>query len=279
MPISYLRRFTSKKEGSRLWVFDKGSELFFPTSPEKVAREYGFYSDEDEKKLSEVVESPVSPILDKLCRFEHLDKKERGLLAYYLAVFLMRVPKRRTRALANAPEVIDRTVDRVVHKIHQLTDKHLLDNHLAMQRIAEAEEARDKLNNQLPEEVIEHIRSPWPSKRLEQAVFNMKWRFARTDGPVFFLTTDNPVFFFEAYGLGRREAELSFPISSRLALFASNSMHEDGLFVESRQSLVKEINRRLASSATRFICYHQEAPWIKAIALKKTPYLSRISWD
>ena len=229
--------------------------------------------------LDKVVETPVSPILDKLHQSQPLETEERALLALYMATFLMRVPERRRRALADAPDVVDQSVDRLVREVRQLVDKQHLNNDLAMRRIAEVEEARGKLKKELPEEVIEQIRSPWPSERIVQSVFRMKWRFARTDGPIFFLTTDNPVFFFAAYGLGTSDSELSFPVSSQLALVASNAMTKDGLFVEARQSLVKEINVRLASAATRFIFYHKEASWIKTIALKKRPYLSRILWD
>jgi len=279
VPASHLRRFTSSLEDSHLWVFDKETERFFPTSPEKAAREYGFYSDEDERSLEKIVETPVSPILNKLHQSQSLDTEERALLSLYMATFLMRVPERRRRALAVAPDVVDQTVDRLVREIQQLADKQCLNSDLALQRILEAEKARSKLKRELPEEVLEQVRSPWPSSQLVQAVFRMKWRFARTNGPIFFLTTDNPVFFFDAYGLGTSKSELSFPVSSQIAVVASNTMAKDGLFVEARQSLVKEVNRRLVSAATRFIFYHQEASWIKRIALKKHPYLSRIVWD
>ena len=45
------------------------------------------------------------------------------------------------------------------------------------------------------------------------------------------------------------------------------------------QKLVKEFNRRVASTAERFVYYHKQEPWIRDLALKGQPRLNRIRWQ
>lgn len=49
-------------------------------------------------------------------------------------------------------------------------------------------------------------------------------------------------------------------------------------FVDASQSFVKEINRRLASTTSRFAFYHEYVGWLQTLLLKESPYLSGILW-
>jgi hypothetical protein len=110
-------------------------------------------------------------------------------------------------------------------------------------------------------------------------VYDMAWRVLRADGPIFYLTADNPAFYFEAFGLATECAELTFPLSTTHCLYGSWQGPRGGLlFLDARQSFVKEANRRLASSAERFAFYHEGVDWIRKLLQKRQPYLSRIEW-
>ena len=88
------------------------------------------------------------------------------------------------------------------------------------------------------------------------------------------------MFFFNCYGLEGEEAELVFPISSDLALHGSwqpSKLNEKQL-TKAPQQLVKEFNRRIANTANRFLFYRQKAEWIRTLAQKTDPYLSKIIW-
>ena len=50
------------------------------------------------------------------------------------------------------------------------------------------------------------------------------------------------------------------------------------VYVQSSQGFVKEINRRLASTADRAF-YHERASWLLRILPKAKPYLSALHWS
>ena len=42
--------------------------------------------------------------------------------------------------------------------------------------------------------------------------------------------------------------------------------------------MVKEINRRVATGAERFVFSADPVPWLRSVCDKPEPYLSRIQW-
>jgi hypothetical protein len=107
----------------------------------------------------------------------------------------------------------------------------------------------------------------------------MPWHVVHSSGPDYFLTSDNPAFFFEAYGIGKPESELTFPIATDLALFASWQGPQNSTYNhEAKQRLVREANTRIASAAERFVFYYRQEEWVAKVSNNKQPYLSRILW-
>ena len=106
----------------------------------------------------------------------------------------------------------------------------------------------------------------------------MNWRYVKATKDQYFLTTDNPAFFFEYYGLGTDNSELTFPVSSELAIYGIRAPNSTTQIIKNRTQFVKEANRRLISEATRFVYYRSRAEWIASVAGKDKPYLSRIMW-
>jgi hypothetical protein len=130
-----------------------------------------------------------------------------------------------------------------------------------------------------PPNVVSQINSPWPSEEVVNAIRRMTWRVIDIPRDHFLLTTDNPVFFFDGYGLASEKSELTFPISSDRALLGSfQGAPGRTLLLKAKPGLVKEINRRLASGAERFLFTSRRASWIETLALKSTPYLNQIMW-
>ena len=153
-----------------------------------------------------------------------------------------------------------------------------LDAARLVERLAEADAVEETLRNHPPREVVETIETPWPFQSMLASIFRMTWRFVRADGSSSFLTSDNPAYFFAAYGLGRPESELIFPLDSRLLLHCSwRRCEEVGTHV-GPEKLVKELNRRIASGAERFIFYHAEASWVLKVAMNTVQQLNRIAW-
>ena len=111
------------------------------------------------------------------------------------------------------------------------------------------------------------------------AVFNMAWRVLEAKGEIMYMTSDNPAFYFESYGLGTENSELTFPLSTTQCLHACwQGPKADLRFLEAKQTFVKEVNRRAASTTERLAFYHQDADWLQPLLKKKSHYLSRIQW-
>jgi hypothetical protein len=279
VPQEYLRGFADPHSPGAIWMYDKLSRRFLHASIKSIVQEAGYYSKEAEKQLSELVEGPAHYALKKLRRGDSIGDTERTQMALYLGTMLMRVPRRRKKAFDMLPGVLEDTINKVSAQVVQWAHSEGADFQLVSRRFAELERARESLRREPPLEVVEQIRAPWASERILALVSAMTWRIVSTGGVAFFITSDNPAYFFEAYGLGNPESELTFPLASDMALLASwQGAPRETIFLNAKPALVKEVNRRVASGAERFVFYHAREEWVAKIADKQRPYLSRIQW-
>jgi Protein of unknown function (DUF4238) len=88
-----------------------------------------------------------------------------------------------------------------------------------------------------------------PGSKLVSAISQMNWQFLIAPDDSKFLTSDNPVFFFEGIGLNKPQSEITFPISSTVALAAFGRAGFREGFVTTTTQVVAEINRRTAQSS------------------------------
>jgi len=97
---------------------------------------------------------------------------------------------------------------------------------------------------------------------LVETLKKMTWHFFIAPQGHAFLTGDNPVFIPEQHGLGKNISELSFPISTNVALVASwHSKLKEGFFKATPQ-VVKELNRRTAHKASRCLYFSKNLEWV-----------------
>jgi Protein of unknown function (DUF4238) len=266
VPRKYLRGFCETGSDQWLWEYSKELNKFRRKTVGAVAQERGFYSEDVETKLNQLVEMPANEALDRIRTGAGIDAKDREHLALYIATMITRVPRSRNRAAAAMPQVLAETVNEVKALISQAKSTGDLDPSIAARRLAEADAAEDRFKESPPPQIEELIVAPWPTADMVQRVWEMTWRFVWTDGPSYFLTSDNPAFFFDGFGLGRSEAELTFPLSSTLALHGSWVPTAKIGIIPAPQDLVKEFNRRLACGSTRFIYYRERKDWIASLA-------------
>ena len=107
----------------------------------------------------------------------------------------------------------------------------------------------------------------------------MTWRVVRATEDETFLTSDNPACVFEAYGIGKPESEISFPLDSRTALLASWQGPGRAVIEVPRWPLaIREVNRRIVAGADRFVFFHKNVPWVPRLSEKRHVFLSRIQW-
>ncbi len=278
VPQKYLRGFADAKNPDAIWMYDKKLHQFTNPGIKSVAQESAFYSADVEHQLNEFVERPANLVLDKLRNQESIIDSERIHLAVYIATMFQRVPRGRTRAYSKLPSVYENTINKV--KAEVLEWARVAENKdLVERRLAEIEDITQCLRNSTPDFIIERIRTPWVSEKVISMVCAMSWRIVHSTGPDYFLTSDNPAYFFEAYGIGRPESELTFPISTDFALFASWQGAQNSIsHLGAKQKLVREANRRLAFGAERFVFYHRRVEWVAKLSDKSKPFLSRIQW-
>ena len=277
VPQKYLRGFAEFENDDAIWMYDKKLRKFTNPAIKSVAQEAGFYSQEVEQQLNELIEKPANRVLDKLRSKKNIDEMERIHLSTYIATMIKRVPKRRTQALSIAPGVIEKTIHEVREQVQQwasITENKVL----AERRLNEIKEIEEKLRNKIPEFIIDQIRLPWATQEMIDLIGVMSW-YVVSSKKDYFITSDNPAYFFEAYGIGTPKSELTFPISRDIALFTSWQGAPNSLtYLEARPKLVREANKRLVSGAERFVFSHQQADWIAKISDNPKPYLSRILW-
>lgn len=277
VPQEYLRGFGSSPDRTLIWMYDKRSSEWTNPAISKAAQERDYYPPEIEAELNQQIEGPGHKTMKALRAGQTLGSTEWSDLLLYIAVMLMRVPRKRRKGREAVPQVLESTLSRFRGEIESLRHSGNVN------RVSAALDLLDRLEAQYtvtpPDSVQEQISSPWPSDKIAGAVGSMTWRLVAIPGNHHLITSDNPAYFFESLGLGNIDSELTFPVSPTLALMGSRQgQPQTVLEVTAKPALVKEINRRMVSGAERFVFTHKKASWIEAVASKSNPSLNRIRW-
>ena len=272
----YLRCFGTPENPDNIWMYDKISKKFKQLPIKKAAQSSGFYSEEDERALSEMIESPAQDPLEQLRNGQQIESQGRLAVAIYLESMIKRVPHRRKKMLEKAPQVKNKLLARIRKSAESLALKYNLTPAELLPRIEQWEQKFDSKPLSMKDDLI---RRQWFSLDLIGCILSMTWRVIKAAESHLFLTSDNPVFFDEGYGLKEPHGEFSFPLSTDVALHGSWQGSREGLlFVQAKPALVKEINRRVVFVAERFVFYHQNASWVSVVAAKQRPRLTQIQW-
>lgn len=279
VPQAHLRRFQASDQADHVWIHDKQGGEPRLAAISKVAQSREYYSPETERALNTDIETPANIAIEKLLRQESLNESERLSVSNYMATMLKRGPRRRRKADEIYPEALAGTVDEVRKEIRALEIPGI-NSELITQRLAEVDAVEEQFRNEKPSSVTDEVKRPWASKEMLDAIHRMAWRVVESRGPQRFITSDTPVSFFESYGLAGKDAELCFPMSSNRALHGCWQGELGSLtFLTVTQRLVKEINRRIASTTIRFAFCHERSPWLQPVLAKANPYLSIVRWD
>ena len=278
VPQEYLRQFAVEDDPERIWMLDKSERSFKLLPIKSVAQAPGFYFDEDERALNERVEAPAHGPLKKLRDGEDVTKDERRIVAEYLQVLLSRVPKSR----AHRHDLLRRELPTMVAKVEeelwesgQVPEQHrgLVTAVIDDWRTADPADLPDA-------ELRELTERQWVLPEVVEHLCKMTWRILVSNSENAFLTSDNPFHYFEGFGLAHADAEVSVPLSSTVSLHASHQgQPETTLFIPAEPQLVKEINRRTASGADRFLFFHRGDRWVEKLAKVPHPRMNRIPWQ
>lgn len=194
-----------------------------------------------------------------------------------MAVMLQRVPRGLERTKAIAPEVLDQIFSDLERDILRLITEHPSKKNVLQNRLQELPSLKLKYESDFPMEVWYQNLTPDSLPRFRTILSTMTWVFLTSDKRQPFLTSDNPVFFFEGLGINNPESEITFPISSNITLWATwhKNVLED--YITAKDNIVREINRRTASAATKYVYYSEEAQWVVNLINKKKLRFNRLT--
>ena len=141
---------------------------------------------------------------------------------------------------------------------------------------SEIDDILDRYSVDLPKDIWLENLPPERTPRIVEAIKAMTWTFWVFDKYPAFLTCDNPFFYFTWMGVGKKDSEFSFPISSHILLWATWRADLPRDFIKASSQIVKEMNRRTVHNASRFIFHSRDENWIVPFIKKKSWKLNRI---
>jgi hypothetical protein len=276
LPQFYLKGFTESPNIKTIWVYRKGDEEPFKTSIRKIAQENKLYSPEMEQYLANEVEEPANKVIRKIREKRPLLYEEKVTLSKYMMTLWKRVPQRKIWAEEKAPEIMDSVFDRIDNELVELGKQK-------PSKIEIVEKRRNELRELRVNKNIDFIYNIWqeniPPDKTPQSVdvlSQMTWRFLVVGDEQYFITSDNPLFFFKWMGIGKKESEVTFPISKNIALWATWRIDLNEDYFAPRNQFVKEINRRTASIAAKFLFSPFREEWVQVYANKTKFKLNRV---
>jgi len=275
VPQFYLNGF-AKKDTRLLYVYEKGKNIPQLLPIKNVAQEKGLYSNEIETFLAENIERPANKVLRKIRNQESISEEDKGILGQYIFVFFKRVPLAKRRFQEAAPRIANELKNRFSQSFDNLKQKHPEKSVLYEKGRRETERILKDLAEDPSEEIWQNT-IPIKSKKATDYLSRMTWTFLTCEGPDIFLTNDNPVFIFKRLGINKRSSELTFPISSNVMLFATWWNIQDLSYIKADSQFIKEMNRRIAFIADRYIYSNIKREWIITLANKKNHILHLIA--
>ena len=272
LPQYYLKGFCPDEKS--IWVFDKKKKDPYQTHIKKTANETKLYSEELEFHLSRNIEAPANKVIYKIKNKQVLTNNEKLTLAEYIYTLLKRVPAGKANVAALIPKMstelnqeLSEEIDKLIAEDPKLTD-------VGLKRKVEIDAILTKQRNNPSNEIWHKIIE---AKSLEYVglLASMKWQFLVQNNSSF-LTCDNPIFYFKGMGIYKKTAELSFPISSNIMLWATWRSDIPECYQKASVGVIKEFNRRTAHNCNRFVYSQKNEEWILPFISKSNFKLNRI---
>jgi hypothetical protein len=288
LPKLYLRGFVTTPGKPFIWIYKRG-ESYVPgpgrltnnpyceSISRLIIRDFYAYPNEGGRRdfesyenFLEKLEKPANSIFAKLRSRRTISSDEKQIFCVYLVQMLKRVPAHR------------RTLNEVATRI--VANYELPENVLTRFKLPNTEETRQKVK-QIATEISQkkgfdariHLEtiSVAQSSQLIDVLAEMTWRFFVAPPTQAFLTGDNPFFFTKGIGLKHADSEVSFPISTDICLVASNRSYSE-CYILASSRVVKELNRRTASSSCESLYFAKDERWVVDVFNKRNHTLNQI---
>jgi hypothetical protein len=285
LPKLYLKGFVIETDKPFIWVYKRGEPYNpgngkitnnpYKRSINNAGVERDFFADPQRdgstdydtyENILEKLEKPANPIFQKLCARQAISGDEKSFFSEYIIMMYRRVKSGRYKVRQLLPKTME-----TAEPLHDFFQRNNLpDTPHLRQKYKDTVERLGKWNNY---HISLHNRLAADSQNsfLIPVLREMTWTFYIAEEPHSFLTGDNPVFIPEQFGLGSNVSELSFPISSNVALIASwNKMLKEG-FQAAHPEIIKEVNRRTVHQASENVYFCDNQKWV-VTALENSSY-------
>jgi len=270
LPQYYLKGFTETVD-NKLWAYEKGSGVKFNTQIKSLANLTDFYSEETEQYLANDIEGPANEVLDKIRSRHLINDDDKKTFAEYMAVMWKRVPRAKEDLKKMAPRLADGIAEKLSADLSNIIDNMPEKTEFIEKRKKEIDDILAVYAVDPPKDIwLENI-PPERTPRIVEVMKAMTWTFWEFDQRPVFLTCDNPVFYFTWMGVGRKDSEISFPISSNVVLWATWRADLPRNFIKATTQIVKEMNRRTVHNASRYVFHSRDEHWI-------VPFIKKTNW-
>ena len=282
LPELYLKGFVIKKGEPFIWIYKRG-ELYnpgqgkitnnpFKDSIRRASVERDYYADpkdggkkdfETFENRLEALEKPANPIFEKLREHQTISEEEKLQFSIYIVQMHRRVQSGREMTKKLVPRLVANYEPAKVI-FQKLNWPDIPETRAYLKETSKRMAQKEGFDIQM------HLRAIPAAQEsfLVETLQKMTWHFFTAPQGHAFLTGDNPVFIPEQHGLGKNVSELSFPISTHVALVASWHRELKAGFFEATPQVVKELNRRTAHKASRCLYFSQNPEWVVTLLNK-----------
>ena len=301
VPRYYLKGFVEKEGEPFVWVYRKGLQyrpgrVRFKYNPYRdsinfVGSEMDYYAStstdgvvdyDTYENILEKLEKPADPVIEKIRNRQAITTDDKTVLAAYIVMMLKRVERRRQKAAGMWPAILEEfeSSSDLMPAITVLERNTPPDDVVTLDRLKRVRQEIERIieeykanSSNVPSKIL-HESMVAPGSKLLPTISQMSWQFLIAPEGSKFFASDNPVFFFEGFGLNKPQSEITFPISSSVALaaFGRGGFKED--FVITTTHVVAEINRRTAHSATAEVYHSHAASWVVDVLNKRNRKLN-----
>ncbi len=262
IPKYYLKGFCNPD--GKIFRYEKGSNKVICTSIENVAQEKGFYSKSTENDLANQVEAPANALLSQLRQRQMIAPGDKTVLAEYMANMMKRVPRGWERARKAVSGIVDSGLRQLDEEFRDRIKANPDKRYELEKRWQELRAHMAEWEDDPPREIWYYALQLKKTPRVVETISRLVWEFYTSEPPVF-LTSDNPVFYPEAIGIGSARAVVSFPMSSNIALEATNLVSRGLTFYAASRDRVQQINQRTVQAATHYVFHCEEAQWVLSL--------------
>lgn len=263
IPQYYLNGFSSPKD-ENIWVYEKGNSKVFCSKSKSIANENNYYTSEVEKYLANQIESPANAVINKIRERQSISQDDKRKLAIYMTVMLNRVPQSKIRMKKLFPNTIASLRAQYKKEASKAIAEKPSKADFVKKRLTQIMDIFERCSKEIPKDIWLTLISAKNSPNIMEHIYKMTWHFMTFDDSPVFITCDNPIFYFQSIGIGKPESEITFPISSNIILWANwRKDLSKGYSKIKYQGIFKEINRRTAINATRYVYHSKKENWIQ----------------